>query len=71
LSLFRGLAGIRATFIVTNAVALLTYTFPPGKLRNVAMGSFGAMAPIGAAGGSVIAALFAQLTQWRWLFFIL
>ena len=51
ISLFRGLNGMGAAFIVPNAVALLTHTFPPGKLRNIAMGCFGAMAPIGAAGG--------------------
>lgn len=31
-----------AAFIVPNAVALLMHTFPPGKLRNIAMGLFGA-----------------------------
>jgi MFS family permease len=70
-ALFRGLVGIGAAFIVPNAVALLTHTFPPGKLRNIAMGSFGAMAPIGPPGGSVLAALFVQLTEWKWLFFFL
>lgn len=71
ISLFRGLTGIGAAFIVPNAVALLGHTFPPGKMRNIAMGLFGAMAPIGAAGGSVISALLVQLTPWKWLFFFL
>ncbi len=57
--------------MVPNAVALLAHTFPPGKQRNIAMGLFGAMAPIGAAGGSLIAAVFVQLTEWKWLFFFL
>ena len=47
LSLFRGLTGMGGAFIVPNAVALIAHTFPPGRLRNIAMGSFGAMAPIG------------------------
>lgn len=68
-SLFRGLTGVGAAFIVPNAVALLMHTFPPGKLRNISMGLFGAMAPVGAAGGSVVAALIVQLTEWKWLFF--
>lgn len=71
ISLFRGLMGIGAAFISPNAVALLGQTFPPGRWRNISMGLFGAMAPIGAAGGSVISALFVQLTEWRWLFFFL
>jgi MFS family permease len=71
LSLFRGLTGIGAAFIVPNAVALLMHTFPPGRLRNIAMGLFGAMAPIGAAGGSVFSAILVQLTPWKWIFFFL
>ena len=46
LSLFRGLTGVGGAFIVPNAVALIGHTFPPGRLRNVAMGLFGAMAPV-------------------------
>ncbi|PCG91555.1 Major facilitator superfamily domain, general substrate transporter [Penicillium occitanis (nom. inval.)] len=68
-SLFRGLTGIGAAFITPNAVALLAHTFPPGRLRNIAMGLFGAMAPLGAAGGGAIAALLVQLTPWKWMFF--
>lgn len=46
LSLFRGMTGIGGAFIVPNAVALICHIFPPGRLRNVAMGLFGAMAPV-------------------------
>ncbi|KAH0428188.1 efflux pump antibiotic resistance protein [Colletotrichum camelliae] len=53
LSIMRALSGIGAAFVFPNAVALLTITNPPGKARNIAVGLFGAMAPIGAAGGSV------------------
>lgn len=70
-SLFRGMTGAGAAFIVPNAVALLMHTFPPGKLRNISMGLFGAMAPVGAAGGSAVAALIVQMTHWKWLFFFL
>jgi MFS family permease len=71
LSFCRGLAGAGGAFMVPNSVALLAINIPPGKMRNIAMGLFGAMAPIGAAGGSVFGALFAQLTHWKWLFFFL
>lgn len=71
LAFARGLTGPGGAFLVPNAVALININLPPGKERNVAMGLFGAMAPIGAAGGSVFAGIFAQLTHWRWLFFFL
>jgi MFS family permease len=71
LSLFRGLTGIGAAFIVPNAVALLMHTFPSGRLINIAMGLFGAMTPIGAAGGSVFSAILVQLMLWKWIFFFL
>src|ERR1700709_2310615 len=71
LSLFRGLTGVGSAFIVPNGVALLGHTFPPGKWRNVSMGLFGAMAPMGAASGMAISALFVQLAPWKWLFLFL
>lgn len=66
---FRGLSGIGGGFITPNAVALLGLTFPPGKKRNLAMGLFGAMAPVGAAGGAMFVAILVQLTEWKWVFF--
>jgi MFS family permease len=71
LSAMRALAGIGGAFMVPNAIALLTITFPPGRMRNISVGFFGAMAPIGAAGGSVFPGFFVQLLPWKWLFFFL
>ncbi|KAG0649214.1 putative MFS-type transporter [Hyphodiscus hymeniophilus] len=71
LCVLRGLTGIGGAFMVPNAIALLTINFPPGKLRNITVAFFGAMAPIGAAGGGIFAGFFVQLTQWKWLFFFL
>ena len=67
----RALTGIGGAFIVPDAIALLTITLAPGKRRNMAVGLFGAMAPIGAAGGSVFPGFFVQLTHWKWLCFFL
>lgn len=69
LCLFRALSGIGGGLMTPNCVALLGITFPPGKKRNVAFGLFGAMAPVGAAGGCLFAALLGQLTEWKWEFF--
>ena len=57
--------------MVPNAVALLCITFPPGPQRNIALGLFGAAAPIGAAGGGVLCGLLLQFTEWKWMFFFL
>jgi hypothetical protein len=35
------------------------------------MALFGAMAPVGAAGGSLIAGVFFQEVQWKWFFLFL
>jgi MFS family permease len=67
----RGLTGVGGAFMVPNALALLTISFPPGKIRNITVAFFGAIAPIGAAGGGVFAGFFVQLIPWKWLFFFL
>jgi MFS family permease len=54
-----------------NIIALIGITFPPGKKRNLGFALFGAMAPVGAAGGSLIGAIIIQLTEWKWAFFLL
>ncbi|KAF3056944.1 hypothetical protein CFAM422_012451 [Trichoderma lentiforme] len=71
LSLMRALSGLGGAFIVPNAIALLTTTYPPGKMRNITVGLFGAMAPVGAGGGSVFSGFFGQLAPWWWIFFFL
>ncbi|KAF4956797.1 hypothetical protein FGADI_3579 [Fusarium gaditjirri] len=71
LSVMRALSGIGGAFMVPNCIALLTITFPPGKMRNISVGLFGAMAPVGAAGGSIFPGFFGQLAPWWWLFFFL
>ncbi|KAL6697389.1 major facilitator superfamily domain-containing protein [Trichoderma pleuroticola] len=71
LSCFRGLAGVGGAFMVPNAIALIGITFPPGEIRNMTIGLFGAMAPVGSSLGNFLGALFVQLTKWEYLFFCL
>jgi MFS family permease len=71
LCVMRALAGIGGAFILPNAIALLTITFPPGRVRNISVGLFGSMAPVGAAGGCIFPGFFGQLVPWWWLFFFL
>ncbi|RSL46781.1 hypothetical protein CEP51_015879 [Fusarium floridanum] len=58
LCVMRAFSGIGAAFIMPNAIALITINFPPGKTRNLTVGLFGAMAPIGAAGTFVYGLFF-------------
>lgn len=67
----RALCGIGGGLMVPNIIALLGITFPPGRKRNLGFALFGAMAPVGAAGGSLISAVIIQLSEFKWLFFML
>lgn len=67
----RGLCGIGGGLMIPNIIALLGITFPPGPKRNLSLALFGAMAPVGAAGGSLVAAVVIQLTEFKWLFMLL
>jgi MFS family permease len=71
LSIMRSLSGVGGALIVPNAIAMLTITFPPGKMRNITVGFFGATAPMGATLGSLLSGIFVQLLPWKWLFFFL
>ena len=69
--LMRGLCGIGGGLMIPNIIALIGITFPPGKKRNLGFALFGAMAPVGAAGGSLVAAVVIQLSEFKWLFLML
>ena len=57
--------------MVPNTIALIGIHIPPGPRRNIGFALFGAMAPVGAAGGSLVGAVVVQLTGWPWVFFLL
>lgn len=67
----RALSGVGGGIMVPNLIAMLTIAFPPGLMRNIWVGMFGAMGPVGAAGGTVFPGFFGQLTEWWWLYFFL
>ena len=54
--------------MVPNIVALIGINSPPGKKQNLGIALSGAMAPVGAVGGSLIGAVIIQLSDWRWAF---
>ncbi|KAL2816734.1 MFS general substrate transporter [Aspergillus granulosus] len=67
----RALSGIGGALIMPNAVALISTAIPPGRLRNVTLGFFGASAPIGSYLGAIWAGIFVQYASWEWIFFSL
>ncbi|KAF2141172.1 uncharacterized protein K452DRAFT_228696 [Aplosporella prunicola CBS 121167] len=64
----RGFTGMGGALILPNAVAMISTTFPPGKMRNFCLGIFGAAAPMGGYLGAVLAGVFTQFTPWWGLF---
>ncbi|KAL1866455.1 hypothetical protein VTK73DRAFT_4689 [Phialemonium thermophilum] len=64
----RALSGVGGGLIMPNAVAMITIMLPPGRSRNVTMGFFAAGAPIGGWLGGLLAGLFTQFTEWKYLF---
>ncbi len=64
----RAFSGIGGALIMPNAVALISTTIPPGKMRNITLGFFGASAPIGSYLGAIWSGIFIQFTNWSWIF---
>ncbi|KAL5339913.1 MFS general substrate transporter [Aspergillus crustosus] len=67
----RALSGIGGALIMPNAVALISTTIPPGRVRNITLGFFGASAPIGSYLGAIWAGVFIKWVDWTWIFFSL
>ncbi|KAJ5424954.1 hypothetical protein N7465_000024 [Penicillium sp. CMV-2018d] len=64
----RALAGLGGALIMPNAVAMISSTNPPGRVRNLSLGLFGASAPVGGYFGALFLGAFLQRTQWKWFF---
>ncbi|KAK8846854.1 hypothetical protein IAR55_005942 [Kwoniella newhampshirensis] len=67
----RALTGLGSAFALPNALAILGRTFPPGKTRNRAFATLGALAPAGFWVGGAIASIFAQLVSVRWIWWFI
>jgi MFS family permease len=65
----RILQGVGAAFAASNALALITTTFPAGKSRNTAMGVYAAMGGVGATVGLLLGGVLTDALNWRWVFF--
>ncbi|KAH6999081.1 major facilitator superfamily domain-containing protein [Ilyonectria sp. MPI-CAGE-AT-0026] len=67
----RALTGIGGGLFMPNAVSAITITVPPGKSRNLLLGFFAASPPIGGVIGGLMAGIFTQFADWKWLFIVL
>ncbi|OQD88960.1 hypothetical protein PENANT_c003G04784 [Penicillium antarcticum] len=61
----RALAGLGGAFVMPNAVAMISSTNPPGRVRNVSLGFFGASAPVGGYFGALFLGAFLEHTEWN------
>jgi MFS family permease len=66
----RAMSGIGGALIMPNAVAMIGITCQPGRTRNVALGFFGASAPMAGSVGSLFAGAVVQYIGWSWIFFL-
>ncbi|KAL2829447.1 major facilitator superfamily domain-containing protein [Aspergillus cavernicola] len=64
----RALAGIGGACIMPNAVAMVTITNPPGRVRNLSLGFFAASAPVGGWVSAVLLGGLMEGVHWRWFF---
>ncbi|KAL5362111.1 hypothetical protein BJX96DRAFT_166411 [Aspergillus floccosus] len=64
----RALSGVGGACIMPNAVAMIATTNPPGRVRNLSLGLFGASAPLGGYLGALFLGAFLKQTEWKWFF---
>ncbi len=64
----RAMSGIGGALIMPNAVALISTAIPPGRMRNVTLGFFGASGPIGSYIGAIWAGFFIRFANFNWIF---
>ncbi|KAE8390755.1 major facilitator superfamily domain-containing protein [Aspergillus alliaceus] len=64
----RALAGVGGALIMPNAVAMISSTNPPGRIRNLSLGFFAASAPLGGYLGALFLGAFLENTDWKWFF---
>ncbi|PYH47021.1 MFS transporter [Aspergillus saccharolyticus JOP 1030-1] len=63
----RTLQGLGPAMLLPNGLAILGATYRPGRKKHMVFSLFGAMAPNGSVIAAIIAAVFAQLAWWPWI----
>jgi MFS transporter, DHA2 family, methylenomycin A resistance protein len=70
LQVARGVQGVGAALMVPTSLALIAELFPDKDERSRAMGTWGAVASIGAGSGPIIGGLLVNMLGWRSIFLI-
>ncbi|KAL1651784.1 hypothetical protein SLS61_005155 [Didymella pomorum] len=68
--IMRGLQGLAAAAMAPTALGILGVTFPPGRMKDIAFGCFGAGAPLGGIFGNIFGGVVAEYLNWKWVFWI-
>jgi MFS family permease len=64
----RAFQGIGPAILLSNGIAILGRTYPPGRRKDMIFSIFGATAPSVFVLGALFSSLFAQLSWWPWGF---
>lgn len=67
----RAMSGIGGGLLMPNAVATLMIMIPPGLTRNATLAVFAASPPVGALIGALLAGVFLDQGDWKWLFIVM
>ncbi|KZM26058.1 uncharacterized protein EKO05_0005871 [Ascochyta rabiei] len=68
--IMRGVQGLAAAAMAPTALGILGVTFPPGRMKDIAFGCFGAGAPLGGIFGNIFGGVVAEYLNWKWVFWI-
>src|SRR5213080_4862127 len=66
----RAIQGLGAAIITPAALSILSTTFTEGRVRNIALGVWGAVGGFGAAAGVLLGGILTDLLSWSWIFFV-
>lgn len=66
----RMVQGVGAALAVPASLALLRAAYPAPAIRARAIGVWGGIAGIAAAGGPILGGLLVTVLSWRWVFFV-
>ncbi|KAL4908225.1 hypothetical protein BDW74DRAFT_188408 [Aspergillus multicolor] len=67
---FRAVLGLFVAMCLPTSMSLVTASFPPGRMRNIAFAATGMGQPLGYALGLILGGVFTGTIGWRWGFYI-
>lgn len=70
LIVFRAVQGLGAAILSPAALSIVTTTFTEPEARNKALGVWGGIAGVAAAGGVLAGGLLTATAGWRWVFYV-